>query len=339
MYKTLFYRLRQLMACVAAALVLCLPAVADELPGKGVKIQMIKTNEAGELFQTLLVMKALEKLGYNVLPWQEMSHPLMYVSLANGDADIFATHWEPLHSDYYKNGGGDAKFFKKGQYSTAAQGYLIDKKTAEQYNITNIVQLKDPKLAKLFDSDGDGKADLIGCDPGWGCEAIIEHQLDAYGLRATLTHRQGSYAVLIADVITRFKAGQPVLYYTWIPLWPSSIMKPGKDTVWLEVPFSALLGGRAGQDTTLPNGKNLGFAMNTQHIVVSKAFAEKHPDVAKLAEIMQLPVADITAQNALMAQGQNTAADAWRHTDNWIKAHQQTFDGWIAQARAAANKK
>jgi len=227
MYKTLFHRLRQLIACSAAALVLCTVALADELPGKGVKIQMIKTNEAGELFQTLLVMKALEKLGYNVLPWQEMSHPLMYVSLANGDADIFATHWEPLHSDYYKNGGGDAKFFKKGQYSTAAQGYLIDKKTAEQYNITNIAQLKDPKLAKLFDTDGDGKADLIGCDPGWGCEAIIEHQLDAYGLRGTVTHRQGSYAVLIADVITRFKAGQPVLYYTWIPLWPSSIMKPG----------------------------------------------------------------------------------------------------------------
>ncbi|MFP1591885.1 hypothetical protein ACLB1M_20810 [Escherichia coli] len=31
----------------------------------------------------------------------------------------------------------------------AAQGYLIDKKTADQYKITNIAQLKDPKIAKL----------------------------------------------------------------------------------------------------------------------------------------------------------------------------------------------
>jgi len=310
--------------------------ITQNKPGQGFKIQMIKTNEAGELFQTRLVMKALEQLGYEVLPHQEMSHPLMYVSLANGDADIFATHWEPLHSDYYKNGGGDEKFFKRGQYSTAAQGYLIDRKTAEHYNISTISQLQDPKLAKLFDTDGDGKADLIGCDPGWGCEAIIEHQLDAYGLRGTVTHRQGSYAVLIADVITCFKAGQPVLYYTWIPLWPSSIMKPGHDVVWLEVPFSSLPGGRADEDTTLPNSKNYGFSMNTQHIVVSKAFAEQHPDVAKLAEIMELLVADITAQNALMAEGQNSIADIERHTEAWISAHQAIFDDWLTQARAAA---
>lgn len=51
------------------------------------------------------------------------------------------------------------------------QGYLIDKKTADKYHITNIEQLKDPKIAKLFDANNDGKADLTGCNPGWGCEA------------------------------------------------------------------------------------------------------------------------------------------------------------------------
>ena len=59
--------------------------------------------------------------------------------------------------------GGDDKFYREGQYvSGAAQGYLIDKKTAEKYNITNIGQLTDPKIAKLFDADGDGKAEPYG---------------------------------------------------------------------------------------------------------------------------------------------------------------------------------
>ena len=49
-------------------------------------------------------------------------------------------------------------------------GYLIDKKTAEKYHITNIEQLKDPKIASLFDANGDGKADMTGCTPGWGCD-------------------------------------------------------------------------------------------------------------------------------------------------------------------------
>lgn len=51
---------------------------------------------------------------------------------------------------------------------------------------------------------------------------------------------------------------------------------------------------------------------------------------------MQLPVADINAQNHLMSQGQNKPADIERHVSGWIQAHQATFDGWIAQAQAAA---
>jgi len=37
-----------------------------------------------------------------------------------------------------------------------------------------------------------------------------------------------------------------------------------------------------------------------------------------------------------MSHGQNKAADIERHADQWIKAHQQTWDGWLAKARAAA---
>ncbi len=81
-------------------------------------------------------------------------------------------------------------FIVKEHLLTAAQGYLIDKKTADQYKITNIAQLKDPKIAKLFDTNGDGKADLTGCNPCWGCEGAINHQLAAYGLTNTVTHNQ-----------------------------------------------------------------------------------------------------------------------------------------------------
>jgi len=55
-------------ALLAFSLIIGINAFANDRPGQGVKIQMIKTNEAGELFQTRLVMKALEQLGYDVLP-------------------------------------------------------------------------------------------------------------------------------------------------------------------------------------------------------------------------------------------------------------------------------
>lgn len=305
------------------------------LPGKGIAVQALQSPIAEETFQTMLVDLALEKLGYAPQPIKEIDYPAAHVAIANGDATFLAVHWDPLHQDYYANAGGDAKLLRTGQYAgPAAQGYLIDKASADKYGITNIAQLRDPKVAALFDQDGDGKADLAGCNPGWGCEAMIENHLDAYQLRATVRHVQGSYPALIADTIGRHGRGEPILYYTWTPYWVSGVLVPGKDVVWLQVPFSS---NPDKTNTRMDDGSDYGFAVNTTRIVVNRAWAGKNPAALKLFEVMRLPIADINAQNERMRTGENTQADIARHAAGWIKFHQQQFDGWLAEARAAAS--
>ncbi|NEV61297.1 glycine betaine/L-proline ABC transporter substrate-binding protein ProX [Thiorhodococcus minor] len=311
--------------------------LAGDLPGEGVKAQPIKSSIAEETFQTLLVVKALEALGYEVGDIKEIEYAAGHVAIANGDATFMADHWDPLHADFYTKAGGDEKLYREGVYSSGAlQGYLIDKKTSDAYGITNISQLEDPKIAKLFDSNGDGTADLAGCTPGWGCEKVIEHHLDAYDLRDTVTHNQGSYSAIIADTIARYKQGDPIFYYTWTPYWVSGVLVPGKDVVWLQVPFSSLPGERAGVDTSLPDGSNYGFQANTQRIVANREWAEANPAAAKLFSIMQLSNNDISSQNLRMRDGEKSVADIERHTNAWIRANQETFDGWIAEAKKAA---
>ncbi|MFU9138900.1 glycine betaine/L-proline ABC transporter substrate-binding protein ProX [Erwinia tasmaniensis] len=310
---------------------------AAELPGKGITVKPVQSTITEETFQTLLVSRALEKLGYTVEQPSEVDYNVGYTSIASGDGTFTAVNWQPLHDDMYKAAGGDAKFYRAGTFvQGAAQGYLIDKKTAEKYHITRIDQLKDPKLAKLFDSNGNGKADLTGCTPGWGCETVINHQIQAYGLSNTVEHNQGNYSAMIADTITRFKEGKPVLYYTWTPYWVSDVLVPGRDVVWLQVPFSSMPGEQKDVDTKLPNGANYGFPVNTMHIVANKAWAMKNPAAAKLFAEMKLPIADINAQNSRMHQGQSSEADINAHVDGWIKAHQAQFDGWVNDALAAA---
>ncbi len=144
-------------------------AFAAELPGKGITVKPAQSTISEETFQTLLVSRALEKLGYTVEKPSEVDYNVAYTSIASGDATFIATNWQPLHDDMYAAAGGDKKFYREGTFVTgAAQGYLIDKKTAEQYHIKSIDQLKDPKIAKLFDTNGDGKADLTGCTPRLG---------------------------------------------------------------------------------------------------------------------------------------------------------------------------
>ncbi|KKW68966.1 glycine/betaine ABC transporter substrate-binding protein [Lampropedia cohaerens] len=308
-------------------------------PGQGIAVQPIQTSVPEETFQTLIVARALEALGYTVKPIQEADYAAAYLALANGDVTFTTINWKPLHDDFYANAGGDAKFYRVGgpYVANALQGYLIDKKTADAHNIRSIDQLKDPAIAKLFDANGDGKADLTGCNPGWGCEPVVEHQLDAYGLRETVQHNQGNYAALIADTITRYEQGQPILYYTWTPYWVSGVLKPGEDVVWLQVPFSAMPGAQQDIDTQLPSGDNYGFPVNAMHIVANRAFAQANPAAAKLFEIMQVPIGDISAQNLRMQQGEGSRNDIERHVDAWISANQATFDGWLAQAREAAH--
>ncbi|AUG99678.1 proline/glycine betaine ABC transporter substrate-binding protein ProX [Prodigiosinella confusarubida] len=325
------------MVILALSAVLSTSSMAAELPGNGIKVQPLQSSLAEETFQTLLVNKALDKLGYDVLPIREVDYNVAYTAIAAGDATFMAVNWDPLHADQYKAAGGDAKFYRQGAYiSGAAQGYLIDKKTADKYKITNIAQLKDPKIAKLFDSNGDGKADLTGCNPGWGCEAMINHQLKAYHLNQTVEHNQGNYAALIADTIARYHEGKPILYYTWTPYWVSDVLVPGRDVVWLQVPFSSQPGEMKGVSTKLPNGMDYGFPVNTMRIVANKKWAEKNPAAAKLFAIMKLPIADVNAQNLRMHNGEASQQDIERQTEGWIHAHQKLFDGWVSTALSAA---
>jgi len=327
---------QNILLATAFATLVSTSTFAADLPGKGITVQPFQSTISEEAFQTLLVSRALEKLGYTVNKPSEVDYNVGYTSLAAGDVTFTAVNWKPLHDDMYAAAGGDQKFYRAGTFVTgAAQGYLIDKKTAEQYNIKSIDQLSDPKIAKLFDTNNDGKADLTGCTPGWGCEAVINHQIDAFKLSNSVVHNQGNYAAMMADTITRFKEGKPVLYYTWTPYWVSDVLKPGKDVVWLQVPFSSLPGEQKDIDTKLANGMNYGFPVNTMHIVANKAWAEKNPAAAKLFSEMKLPIADINAQNAMMHAGHASEADIHVHVDSWIKAHQQQFDAWVKDALAA----
>eukprot|EP01029_Cantina_marsupialis_P008988 TRINITY_DN21099_c0_g1_i1.p2 TRINITY_DN21099_c0_g1~~TRINITY_DN21099_c0_g1_i1.p2 ORF type:complete len:325 (-),score=75.47 TRINITY_DN21099_c0_g1_i1:474-1448(-) len=300
------------------------------------KVTAVKTSIAEESFQMKIVVNLLEKMGYDVETTNDVSYDIAYQTIANNaksdDVYFMAASWDPLHNGKLKALGED-KFKKYSAFiAGCAQGYLIDKKTAEKYNIKYINDLKDPKIAKLFDLDDDGKADLAGCNAGWGCEKVIEHQLDAFDLRGTIEHNQGEYSALIADTVANYKTGKSILYYTWTPYWVSGKLVPGKDVVFLQVTHSA---NPNQASTKLPNGSDYGFAVNSQKIVSNASVTAKHKDIAKLFDIVKVDVNDVSGQNMLMTTGQKKEKDIDRHVKMWIEKNQAKVDAWIKEAKAA----
>lgn len=63
-------------------------------------MQPIQSTISEESFQTQLVARALEKLGYTVNKASEVDYNVGYTSIASGDATFTAVNWQPLHDDY-----------------------------------------------------------------------------------------------------------------------------------------------------------------------------------------------------------------------------------------------
>jgi len=238
----------------------------------GAKVTAVKSTIAEEGFQMYVTTEILKKMGHEIEITNDVGYDIAYQTIANNakSADVYfmAGSWDPLHNSKLKAFIADEKIVKFSNFiSNCAQGYLIDKKTADKYNIKYYNDLKKPEIAKLFDTDGNGKANLTGCNAGWGCEKVIEYQLDAYNLRDTVEHNQGEYSALIANTIANYKTGKSILFYTWTPYWVSGKLVPGKDVVFLQVTHSA---NPNTNSTKLGNGADYGFNINllTQLLLV-----------------------------------------------------------------------
>ncbi|MCW3780229.1 glycine betaine/L-proline ABC transporter substrate-binding protein ProX [Defluviimonas salinarum] len=323
---------------ISTALALALtasPLMANERPGEGVTVRPVVQSYIEEFFQARVLYRALEDLGYTVAEPQEVTAQTAHLAVGTGDADFYPVHWNTLHDSFFQEAGGEAAMTKVGtMVEGALQGYLVDKASYDA-GITDLGMLKDPEIAAKFDADGDGKADLAGCVPGWGCERVIEHQLTEFGLRDTVNHNQGEYNAIIADTIARQANGEPVLYYTWTPYWVSGALVPGQDVEWLSVPYTSLPDGATGE--TEFEGKNLGFALDSLRIVARNDFLEANPAAAKLFEVATIDINDISAQNKLIADGEDSSDAIDGHVAAWIESHQAEYDGWLEAARAAAN--
>ena len=75
------------------------------------------------------------------------------------------------------------------------QGYLVSKEAVEKFNITSLDDFKRDEVKKAFDANGDGKADLVACPPGWGCEKVISHPMDVYDMDDHVNAIKAEYPV------------------------------------------------------------------------------------------------------------------------------------------------
>ncbi len=297
-----------------AAFALMLSACATEEVAGPVKIA--RANWSSGYMQAAVYAALIEELGHEVTnpAAAELSPYSFYPALATGQYDLWANGWFPLHNIYLEgeNVTGQAIELPIEPVGWqvadgATDGLMVDKATADRLGISSMDGVA--ANAGTFDNDGDGKADLIGCNVGWGCEANINEQIADLSWGAGVEQISGDYNGLIQGVVDKVAAGDPALFYAWTPNWTNTVLVAGDNAVWLQ------------------------SAVNDIRAVANSDFLDDNPDIRRLLEVVAIPLSDIATQNARMAAGDYSEADVEADAEAWIAANRDKVDSWLATAR------
>lgn len=337
------FRLKTLstLAAIALASTAAIPAMAQDMPGVGKEIILAQPTWDTGWFQTEIFRQLATELGYSVPAPLTLDNAAFYQSVAMGDVSLWVDAWFPLHNPYRMAFEGSAEIIEGIVDGAAMEGYLVDKASADKFGIKTIADFQREDVQVAFDRDGDGRADMVACPPGWGCELTIEHQMNAYGLNDHINLIKAGYPAAMADAVAAYETGSPILFYTWTPNWTVNDLVPGEDVVWIEVPEVNLpedqmeladAATREGVVGCVNDPCMLGFPASSIDAVVNTAFLDDNPAIRGLLEAFELPIADIYKQNAEVNAG-NTDVEGQAKT--WIEANRTTADTWLEAARAA----
>lgn len=334
---------------VAAACLLWVAAaagaeeVAEQEDDPPRQIRMARATWDTGWFQAEIVRQLLQQLGYEVASLETMENAAFYEAVAEGEVHLWANGWFPLHGQYLEQPGVSESVARVGHEvrAGALEGYLVDKRTADRLGLQSLEDLQDPEVAEVFDRDGDGRADLVGCNREWACAESIEEHLTELQLRGTVEQIQGDYSPMMAEAVERFRAGEPVLFYTWTPNWTVGELVPGRHVVWLEVPgLSHTEGGPESGDASVPDVPGcpsspcrLGWPPNDIRIVAHRPFLEANPAIESLLSQIRISIRDIHRQNVRMFRGEDDEAHFRKHAREWIDRHRYEVDQWLTKAR------
>lgn len=298
-------------------------------------------------FQAAVYAQLIEELGYEVTNPADLTRDAntFYPALAQEQVDLWANGWFPLHDIYLErplfSGQPISEPIEPIGTQVAAgalQGYLIDKATADEMGITSMSDLADPDVAAVFDRDGDGLADLQGCNDGWGCNLVISDHLEELDWGPNVEQVVGQYGELIQDVVVpAVEAGEPILFYTWTPNWTIDVLVPGEDVVWLESPALEDDEGNAevpGLEGCANDPCHLGWPVNDIRAVANTEFLDENPQVRRLLELVEIPLDDIADQNARMAMEADYSEEQINQdAAAWIDENRDAVDSWLETAR------
>ncbi|MGI9355121.1 MAG: glycine betaine ABC transporter substrate-binding protein [Rhizobiaceae bacterium] len=207
------------------------------------------------------------------------------------------------------------------------QAMCVTKGTAERTGIKGIKELRDPEMAKKFDSNGDGMGEVwIGAD-GWGSTPIEQIRARSYGYDQTMTLKIMEESAGLAEVDAAVKAKKDIVFFCYTPhhMFAANDLvileePPYEADKWIIVPPSPTPGWLEKSSAAVA------WDTATLHVSYATSLEESQPKAAAALNKVSLSTETLTAMTyALAVEKKDPAAFA----AEWVEQNKATVDGWF----------
>lgn len=267
------------------------------------------------------------------------TNPIAMAALISGNIQLFVEYWQgrtPNVEEAAKEGkitlvgelvqGGGVEGIYVPEYvikGDAAAG--IKPMAPDLKSVTDLVKYK----ALFKDDEQPGMGRFYNCPTGWSCETDNNQRLKAYGLTSSYTNfRPGTGAALDSAITSAFQRHQPIVFTYW---GPSSILGRFKsirleEPTWTEKCWKTIRG------STTDNPCGSASPATNLDTAISAEFAKAEPGVVAAVAKINLPLGDVNAAIAEMADKKIPAGD---EALAYLRKHPDMWKRWLPQQQAA----
>jgi len=244
-----------------------------------------------------------------------------------GDIDVHPDVWLPNQqsfTDKYVSGTGTVALSEN--YYEGKQSFCVSKEFSEKNGVTSIFDLARPEIAKMMDSDGNGKGEIWVGAPGWASANVNEVKVRDYGLLPFMDVIRADQAVMTATVGDSIRKDIGYAFYCYSPhaIWFQH------DIVRLEEPAFDPEQYTALQPSDDPDWYEKSKVMTEDalkkvQIAYSKSLAERSPAIAEFLANIQLD-GETVSDFAFQIEGGKEASQVAKE---WVAANSDRVDSWL----------
>jgi glycine betaine/proline transport system substrate-binding protein len=272
----------------------------------------------------------------------------LYEALDKGDnsvdivADMWTDHLPQQMQNYVLPGGRQTIILNATPY-LGTEGIFVPTYVVEEHGVKKLEDLAKPEVAKLFDSDGNGKGELWAGAVGWESTNHTEVRGKTYGFDKTMEYTTVEQAVFLAQLKDAIDNKKPIAFYYWTPEWIHAAYKLTR----LEEPEFNGYAAESAKGSERYNAEgcykfyqpserndwleassiSCGQPPTRVNIAHSKALAERAPQISQFLRQVTLD-GDVVNQWILAMEVDKTPVE--QVATEWIAANKDTVEGvWL----------